>query len=90
MVDRVPDNQDQVFFGAWVTLVDEEDNEKRYRIVGPDEIDAHQDYISMDSPLAKMLLKRFIGDEVTMTRPDGSEVWYEILAIDYQRYETGL
>lgn len=86
VVDRAPDPDKQhiVFFGAIVTLLDEEDQEKQYRIVGPDEIDAGSDYISMDSPLAKLLLKKQIGDEVCLKKPDGSEVWYEIMAVSYQ------
>ena len=85
VVDRAPEpaKRDIVFFGAWVTLLDEQDQEKRYRIVGPDEIDAGSDYISMDSPLARLLLKKPLGDEVCLSKPDGSEVWYEIVKIDY-------
>ncbi|MEM5537363.1 transcription elongation factor GreB [Neptuniibacter pectenicola] len=86
VVDRAPDpsKQDTVFFGAWVTLVDEEDNQRKHRIVGPDEIDAGSNYISMDSPLARLILKKQLGDEVCLTKPDGSEVFYEIMAIKYE------
>ena len=86
VVDRAPDpsKQDTVFFGAWVTLVDEEDNQRKHRIVGPDEIDAGSYYISMDSPLARLILKKQLGDEVCLTKPDGSEVFYEIMAIKYE------
>lgn len=85
VVDRAPapDKRDTVFFGAWVTLLDEEGEEKRHRIVGPDEIGAGSDYISMDSPLAKLLLKKQLGEEVCLEKPDGSEVWYEITKIEY-------
>jgi transcription elongation factor GreB len=37
----------------------------------------------MDSPLARLLLKKQLGDEVCLEKPDGSEVWYEITAIEY-------
>ncbi|MBY4678038.1 transcription elongation factor GreB [Marinobacterium arenosum] len=90
VVDRIPDNRDTVFFGAWVTLVDEQDQQQRYRIVGPDEIDPAQSYISMDSPLARVLLKKQLGDEVMLRKPNGDEVWYEILQIDYEAYDSGL
>jgi transcription elongation factor GreB len=90
VVDRIPDDQGTVFFGAWVTLVDENDQRHRYRIVGADEIDAAPGYISVDSPLARLLLKKSAGDEVALQKPDGSEVWYEILAVAYQAYETRL
>lgn len=88
VVDRAPamDKRDTVFFAAWVTLLDEEEQSHRYRIVGPDEIDAGSDYISIDSPLAKLLLKKQLGDEVCLEKPDGSEVWYEIMEIEYQEY----
>lgn len=86
VVDRAPtpDKQDTVFFGAWVTLLDEEEQEKRFRIVGPDEIGDEANYISVDSPLARLILKKQLGDEVCLEKPDGSEVWYEILQIEYK------
>ena len=88
VVDRLPEDRDTVFFGAWVTLMDEQEKEYRYRIVGPDEISNEEGYISMDSPMAKRLLKRHVGDEFSITKPDGSEVWYEIVAIEYLPDET--
>ncbi|WP_420600150.1 transcription elongation factor GreB [Neptuniibacter sp.] len=86
VVDRAPDpdKRDTVFFGAWVTLLDENEQEKCHRIVGPDEIDAGSDYISMDSPLARLLLKKQLGDEICLIKPDGNEVWYEIIKVDYE------
>lgn len=86
VVDRAPDpdKRDTVFFGAWVTLLDENEQEKRHRIVGPDEIDAGSDYISMDSPLARLLLKKQLGDEICLIKPDGTETWFEITAVEYE------
>lgn len=86
VVDQIPADKDKVFFGAWVTLLDEQEKEFRYRIVGPDEIGDENGYISMDSPLAKAMLKKQLGDEIMLSKPDGSEVWYEILKIEYQKY----
>jgi len=86
VVDQIPADKETVFFGAWVTLIDEEDVEKRYRIVGPDEIGDSEGYISMDSPLARILMKKHLGDEVMLEKPNGDEVWYEILKIEYQTY----
>ena len=83
VVDRIPDDRETVYFGAWVKIIDEEDKEARYRIVGPDEISERPDYISMDAPMAKQLLKKKVGDEFAIRRPDGNEVWYEITAIEY-------
>lgn len=78
----IPDFKQQVFFGAWVTLEDETGAEHRYRIVGPDEFDQHSDYISMDSPMAKALLKRHLDDEVNVRTPDGARS-YIITQINY-------
>lgn len=82
VVDRKPDLQEQVFFGATVRLEDEDENQVVYRIVGPDEFDRESHYISVDSPLAKSLLKRELGDEVEVDVPRGLLV-YTIVEIDY-------
>ena len=84
VVDRLPDDRDTVFFGAWVTVLDEQDNENTYRIVGPDEISDGEGYISMDSPMARQLLKKHTGDEFYIRRPDETEIWYEITGIEYR------
>jgi transcription elongation factor GreB len=77
-----PDIEVQVFFGAWVTLEDERGVEHHYRIVGPDEFDQHRDYISMDSPMAKALLRRHLDEEVNVHTPDGARS-YIITQINY-------
>jgi len=66
VVSKKPDDQDKVFFGAWVTLEKEDGEEVIYRIVGPDEHDSSKGFISMDSPLAKALLKKTVDDEVSI------------------------
>jgi transcription elongation factor GreB len=66
-----------------VTLADEDDQQRRYRIVGADEIDSAKGYISIDAPLARQLLKKQVGDEVIIERPDQNELWLEVIAIDY-------
>jgi transcription elongation factor GreB len=83
VVDRVPDDTSRIFFAAWVTLADEDDQQRRYRIVGADEIDSAKGYISIDAPLARQLLKKQVGDEVIIERPDQNELWLEVIAIDY-------
>ncbi|MGD9296083.1 MAG: GreA/GreB family elongation factor, partial [Chromatiales bacterium] len=76
VVTGVPDNPEQVFFGAWVTIEDSEGTERTYRIVGPDEFDEAPGYISMDSPVARALLKRHLDDEVRLETPGGVHtVW---------------
>lgn len=82
VVDRLPLDRGTVFFGAWVTLEDDDGHQERFRIVGPDEIDHHDGYISMDSPVAKALLKRSEGDEVVLRRAEGERTFF-IEAIEY-------
>lgn len=83
IVERAPDDQNRIFFGAWVTLVDDDDNTKTYRIVGPDEFNISESKLSVDSPLAKALLKKQRDDEVIIHTPNGEEqywvdkIWYE-------------
>lgn len=75
IVEHLPQDQDKVFFGAWVTIEDETGEERKLRIVGPDEFDAHQSYISMDSPMAKSLLGKSLDDEVEVNTPGGVKFW---------------
>ena len=82
-VSDSPSDTSCVFFGAWVTLEDEQGICTKYRIVGPDEFDHAPDYISMDSPLARALLKKSADDEVTVRTPAGKSV-YTIVEIDYE------
>ena len=83
VVDAVPEDQERVFFGAWVSLEDEAGKIYEYRIVGPDEFDDEDEYISMDAPLAKAILKRRLDDEIVVKLPRG-EKRYCISAIRYQ------
>jgi transcription elongation factor GreB len=82
IVDTPPDNDGRVYFGAWVTLEDEDGQRARYRIVGSDESDPEKKHISMDSPLAQALLRKQVGDEITVQRPKG-EIDYEIIDVRY-------
>ena len=83
VVDRSPAGTEQVFFGAWVTVEDEAGAEARFRIVGPDEFDHAPEYISMDAPLARALLKRSPGDEVTVELAAGRKTWL-LLHVSYE------
>lgn len=71
VVSEKPTTSDRVYFGATVHLEDEDQNISIYRIVGPDEHDHAEIYISIDSPLARSLLKRELGEEVTVEVPAG-------------------
>lgn len=82
IVSKKPDNQTVIFFGAWITLEKENNEEITYRIVGPDEHDSKKGYISMDSPMAKALLKKTIDDEIVI-RNEHRQTSYFILGIKY-------
>lgn len=82
VVSKPPDDLTKVYFAAYISLEDKEGKPYRYRLVGPDEINPHSSYISMDSPMGKALLGRKIDDEVEIESPTGSKVYY-ITAIDY-------
>lgn len=84
IVDRAPSDPDRVFFGAWVSLEAEDGTVTRYRIVGPDEFDAAPGYISMDSPLARALMKKGLDDEVSAEVPGGS-CTYTIVGVEYEK-----
>lgn len=82
IVDRPPADTSKVFFGAWVEIEDDDGNVYEYRIVGPDEIDPGRNFISIDSPMAKALLGRTDGDEITVSRPSGTAE-FVITGINY-------
>lgn len=67
-----PADPEAVFFGAWVELEADDGRLARYRIVGPDETDARAGLISVDSPLARALLRRRVDDEVEVPLPAGA------------------
>jgi transcription elongation factor GreB len=82
IVSTQPMNTDRVYFGATVNLEDKNKKVSIYRIVGPDEFDHEENYISIDSPLARSLLKRELGEEVTVEVPGGVHC-YLITDISY-------
>jgi transcription elongation factor GreB len=86
VVDRVPDDQHKVYFGAWVRLEDSTGKQSVFRIVGPDEFDPSLGYISMDSPMGKALLGKSLDDEFTLRLPEG-EAEYVITEVSYDRIE---
>ena len=82
VVDRTPEDTSTVYFGAWVEIEDTEGNSYKYRIVGPDESDADKGYISIDSPMARALLRKAEGDEVVVNRPNGTAA-FVIASVHY-------
>jgi len=77
-----PSDADKVYFGAWVTLEDEDGKESHYRIVGPDELELKLNLISIDSPLARALIGKALDAEIRVATPTGEKTWY-VIAIDY-------
>ena len=73
----------RVYFGATVILEDEDGQRTRYQIVGSDEIDASGGRISVESPIGKALLRKEVGDEVTVMRPRG-EIELSVVEIRYE------
>ncbi len=76
VVSEKPSDPNKVYFGAWVTVEDEDGKESRYRIVGPDELDLKQNLISIDSPLARALIGKALDAEVSVQTPTGEKRVY--------------
>ena len=74
---------DKIYFGATVELEDESGDTICYRIVGSDEFDPHKGWISVDSPMAKAMLRHTIDDEVVVRTPTGEQTYW-VVAIQYE------
>lgn len=74
---------DRVMFGATITLIDEDDKEVVYQIVGADQGDVKAGRISFKSPIARALIGRKLDDEVEVKTP-GGERYYEVTKIEYK------
>ena len=85
IVDYSPQQEGKVFFGAWVEIENEAGEVKKFRIVGPEEIygDA-KNYISIDSPMARALIKKEVDDDISVITPDGEKEWL-INSITYEK-----
>jgi transcription elongation factor GreB len=83
VVTQAPADPDRVFFGATVEVKSESGDVRTFRIVGPDESDAEKGCISVDSPMARALLKRAVDDEVVL-RTGETASRYIIIDIRYE------
>ena len=96
VIDRLPKDQNKIYFGAWVTVASEKISEQKYRLVGPDETEIDNHYISINSPLSRALIGKQVGQQVLINAPkdeslirgetktiEDPPLKYEILAIDY-------
>jgi transcription elongation factor GreB len=89
VVDSPPADRGAIFFGAEVELEDVEDGRtQRLRLVGPDETDAKLGWISIDSPLARALLRKRVDDSVVAELP-GGKVERVVVAVRYSFAGSG-
>jgi len=83
VIDPTTLSGDKVVFGATVKLLDEDDHQVRYQIVGETEADAKVGRISYNSPVGRALIGRRIGDDVEVITPSG-EKYYAIEAVEFR------
>jgi len=83
IVDPLKQSSDRVLFGAVILVLNEENQKKRYRIVGIDETNPGLGEVSWLSPIAKALLNSKVGDNVILHTPRGDEE-LEVLKISYE------
>jgi len=84
VVQYSPFQEGKVLFGAWVEIGNDKGEQKRFRIVGYDEIFDTKEYISIDSPMAQALMKKEVGDQVVVKTGAGEFVWH-VTKIEYQK-----
>lgn len=82
VVREKPGDDERIYFGAFVTLENDKGETLTYRIVGADELNPSRNYISIDSPLARALLKKTFDDEV-LIKNELMESRYTVVDIDY-------
>lgn len=75
VVNNVGKKLTKIQFGATVVVEDEEGLEKKFTIVGVDEVDIHKHYISWKSPIGAALLGKEISDEVKIQTPKGVQIF---------------
>ncbi len=75
--------REEIFFGAWITLEKEDESLVTYRIVGADETDAKRGFISLDSPMARLLLGKRADDDIRLTIAE-VEHEYVICSVSYE------
>lgn len=83
VVEYHPAQEGKVYFGAWVTLEDDEGETLTFRIVGGEEIYGMDNYISIDSPMARACIGKEVDDDVYVPLPNGKKHWV-ITDIQYE------
>ncbi len=86
VIDSSGRQDSRAFFGAWIKIQTAEGATEVYRIVGPDEINSDQGYISVESPMARAILGKGEGEEVVVNRPAGRTSCV-LLKVSYQPFK---
>lgn len=84
VIEYRPEQEGKVFFGAWVEVESEAGATLKFRIVGYDEIFDRKNYVSIDSPMVRALLKKQVDDEAEVTTDAGTVTWF-INSIEYEK-----
>jgi transcription elongation factor GreB len=84
VVEYHPAQEGKVYFGAWVTLEDDEGETLIFRIVGGEEFYGTENYISIDSPMARACIGKEVDDDVYVPLPNGKKHWV-ITDIQYEK-----
>jgi transcription elongation factor GreB len=85
IIEYSPQQEGKVFFGARVEIENDAGEIMRFKIVGPEEIYGDtSEYISIDSPMARALLKKQVDDEFSVQTPTGLKEWW-VLSIEYDK-----
>ena len=80
--NKPSENKDQIIFGSFVELLNIEDNSKiKYQLVGEDEADLSKNKISVNSPIAKGVIGKKVGNVITIIAPKG-ELNFKIIKIN--------
>lgn len=83
VIEYNPVQEGKIFFGAWVTLVGDDDSTLSFRIVGPDEIYGHRNYVSVNAPVARACLGKSVGDDIIVSTAEVEKQW-EVQAVKYE------
>lgn len=86
IVDPTKITSEKIQFGATVELIDEDGNNRKFTIVGVDEVDTAKGRISWQSPIGKTLIGKASGEEVLVKTPSG-EITYEVVSVIYKPIE---
>lgn len=82
IVEYSPVQEGKAYFGAWLVLINDNDETLKFRIVGPDEIYGKEHYVSVNAPVVKACVGKSVGDQVVVVTTESRQEW-EIESITY-------